>query len=71
MSKQIKNEITYKVFTYKSYIYPFNCVKELLIVNRIIHDRLKYLKTFNCAQRKSFGLSKNVMNKMCLQIIDI
>ena len=27
ISNSFRNEITYKVLTYKSYVYPFNCVQ--------------------------------------------
>ena len=36
-----------------------------LIINRIIHVRYKYLKPFNCVQKKmSLGLFKNIINEM-------
>ena len=70
-SNSFKNEITYKLFTYKSYTYPFNYANKWLIVNRIICVRLKYLKPFNCVQRISLGSFKNVINIKCFQIMYI
>ena len=41
--------------------------------NWIVSDKKQYLKPFNCEQKKKLGsaLLKNVINKMCLQIIYI
>ena len=35
------------------------------------YDYIKYLKSFNCVQKNSSGSFKNVIYKMCLQIIYI
>ena len=46
-SKSFKNEITLKLFTYKSYMYI-----HLTVCQQIINSKKKYWKLFNCVQKK-------------------
>ena len=76
MSKQIntksfKNEITYKLFPHESYIYiHLNVCKWMTHVKLLLlhNNTWSHLTVYKKMKSGSF---KNVINKMCLQIISI
>ena len=58
-----------KLFPYKSYMYIHLTVCKQMIVSRIIRVRLKIPETFNCTKKVLSGSFKNVIDKICLQIL--
>ena len=41
------------------------------MLNRMIRVKYRFLKPFNCVQEMNLGFYKDVINKICLQIIHI
>ena len=66
-----KNEITYKLFTYKSYMYIYlDVCKQMTDIKLLLLHR----NTWNHLteyRKMSSGLFKSVINRMCLRIIYI
>ena len=58
-----------KVLLLNSNIWNHLRANKSIIINRIICIRWKYLKPFNYVQKMRLGSFKNVIKKMCLQII--
>ena len=54
-SNLFKNEITLKLSTYKSYVYPFKYVQTNHLCYIVIVT-LQYLEPFNCVQTNKFRL---------------
>ena len=67
-SNSFKNEITYKLFTYKSYMYIYlNVCKQMADVKLLLLHSNTWNHLTVC--KKSSGSFKNVFYEVCLQII--